>query len=70
MERKPAIPWVLLALDLLGTLLVAFGILGLTGVDFGRPVLATVAPGFVVLGAMLFLPFVAWIVRQARRRQR
>ena len=68
MAHKPAIPWVLLALDVLGTVLLAVGILGLTGVNFGHPVLTTVAPGFIVLGVLLFIPFIVWIVRTAQRK--
>ena len=66
MNRNSSIPWVLIALDAFGTVLVVIGILGLTGIDFGHPVLMTVAPGFVLLGVLLFVPFIAWIVRGAR----
>jgi hypothetical protein len=59
-------PPVLLALDVLGTLFVVLGILGLTGIDFGQQVLTTVAPGFIALGALLMVPLVVWVVRNAR----
>jgi hypothetical protein len=64
------LPWVLLALDFLGALLAAVGILALTGTDFGHPVLRTVAPGLIAIGAVLMAPIVVWAVRRAQARQR
>jgi hypothetical protein len=57
---------VFLALDVLGTALVVLGILGLTGTNFGKQVLTTLAPGFIVLGVLLMGPLVFWAVRSAR----
>ncbi|NIM68911.1 MAG: hypothetical protein GTN86_00220 [Xanthomonadales bacterium] len=61
------IPWLLIVLDGLGALLLVAGILGLVGVDFGYPVLRTVAPAFLVIGALLMAPLVVWVIRKARR---
>ena len=59
------VPYVLLALDILGTILMVLGVLGLTGVDIGLPVLATIGPFLLVLGILLMLPFLAWVIRTA-----
>ena len=56
----------LIALDALGTLLLAFGIMGLVGVDLGLPGITEAAPGLVVVGALLLVPMVVWVFRQAR----
>jgi hypothetical protein len=68
MSRKPAIPWVLIALDAFGTILVVLGVLGLTGVNFSQQVLTTVAPGFIAIGILLMVPLIVWIVLQVRNR--
>ena len=71
MTRQPMqLPWVLLALDFLGALLAAIGILALTGTDFGHPVLRTAAPGLITIGAILMVPMVVWAVRRAQARKR
>lgn len=62
--RKP-FPAVLIALDVLGTLLAVLGVLGLMGINFGKQVLTTAAPGFIAIGALLMIPFIAWAVRVA-----
>ena len=69
MNQAVSIPWVLIALDALGTVLVVMGILGLTGVNFGNPVLTTVAPGFIIIGVLLMIPFIVWVVRKAHSKK-
>ena len=59
------VPYLLLALDVLGTILMVLGVLGLTGVDIGLPVLATIGPFMLVLGIVLMLPFLLWVIRTA-----
>lgn len=68
MSRKTLqLPWVLLALDLLGSLLIVLGVLALTGTDFGQPVLETVAPGLIAIGCVLIAPLAVWAVRRSRQ---
>lgn len=63
---KLRIPVFYLVLDFIGVLFLALGGMALAGVDFGYPVLQRAAPGFIVLGLLLFVPLVVWIVRNAR----
>lgn len=67
-EGPPALPWVYLALDVIGALLIVVGVLAMTGIDFGHPVLRTVALPFIVIGVLLMLPLLAWAVSRHRRR--
>lgn len=67
-EGPPALPWVYLALDVVGALLIVVGVLAMTGIDFGYPVLRTVALPFIVIGVLLMLPLLAWAVSRHRRR--
>jgi hypothetical protein len=61
------VPPLLLTLDVFGALLIALGVLALTGNDFGHPVLVTAAPGLIALGAALMVPIVVWAVRRKSR---
>ncbi|MBT8062166.1 MAG: hypothetical protein HKO64_00335 [Xanthomonadales bacterium] len=65
-SSKPGLPWLFLALDIVGMVLLVVGILALTGVDFGHPVLKTVAPGFIALGLLLMVPIAVWAIRRGR----
>jgi len=71
MSRREPLPWSIwvLALDVIGAMLVAFGIIGLVGgvvpdwVEPGRVRALSIAS--IVIGALLTLPFVVTVVRQA-----
>lgn len=65
-KPERGLPWLYLALDLLGAVLLVVGILALTGIDFGQAVLRTVAPGFIALGVILMIPMVVWAVGRGR----
>jgi len=65
-EHQPSLPWFYLVLDIAGTLLVVVGVLALTGIDFGHPVLRTVAPGVIVIGLLLMAPIATWAIRRSR----
>lgn len=67
-DSKSGFPWLFLALDLVGMVLLVIGILALTGMDFGHPVLKTVAPGFIALGLLLMAPITWWAINRSRNR--
>jgi len=57
-----------LVLDGVGTVLFATGALAYLGMDFGHPVLQTVAPVLLGFGAALMAPLIVWVIRNARSR--
>ncbi len=61
-------PWVFLALDMFGALLVVVGILAAPGQDLGIGMLRTAAPGLIVIGVVLWVPMVVWAVQRGRAR--
>ena len=61
-----SLPWFLIALDGVGAILLVMGVLGLTGIDFGYPVLQKVAPVFLIIGVLLMAPLLVWVVRKAK----
>ena len=69
MNERPSLPWPLwmVALDVVGTLLVGFGLFGVfsTGVSAE---LKDLAIGAIIVGIMLMLPFFITIVRSAIER--
>ena len=65
-ENKHSLPWFYLVLDISGTVLLVVGVLALTGIDFGHPVLRTVAPGFIVVGLLLMVPIAIWAIRRSK----
>ena len=67
MARR-TLPWVLIALDGLGSALIVLGMLGMFEVDLGLPALPVIAPWLLVFGVLLALPFVAWLIGHARKR--
>ena len=69
MSRR-RVPLIAILLDVVGTVLLALGILPLAGVDFGHPVLVETAPALITLGVLLMLPLLAWAVRQGLGRRR
>ncbi len=69
MGKTRALPWAFLLYDLLGAALLAVGIMALTGIDFGYPVLIKVAPVLIVTGVLLMVPLIAWAVRGAQRKR-
>jgi hypothetical protein len=62
----------LLALDIVGTLLLAAGLYGLVSDDatLGGVDLVPLGPRLIILGAMLMAPLVIYIIRNARERPR
>jgi hypothetical protein len=66
------LPPALLALDIVGTLLLAAGLFGFSSDDatLGGVDLGPLAPRLVILGAMLMAPLVIYIIRNARERPR
>lgn len=70
MGERRALPWELFLYDLLGAALLAVGIMALTGIDFGYPVLPKVAPVLIVTGVLLMVPLIVWAVRGAQRERR
>ena len=46
--------------------MLVMGVLGLTGVDFGYPVLQKVAPVFLIVGVLLMAPLLVWVIRKAK----
>ena len=65
MNGKPGLPVFLIALDGLGSILLVLGVLGLLEVDIGLPVLATIWPFLLILGAGLMIPMIFWVIRKA-----
>ena len=71
MTRRDPLPWPpwVLALDVLGAVLIAFGIIGLVGgvvpesIDAG--LVRALSITAIVVGALLTLPFIVTVVRQA-----
>lgn len=63
--EKSSLPVVLLALDMLGAVLVGIGVAAIYGVDFGFPVLLTVAPILIGIGLGLMAPFLIFMIRKA-----
>ena len=61
------LPWRLVALDGVGTLLLVLGILGGVGVDTGLPFIAEAWPFLAALGTALMAPLILWVIRQARK---
>lgn len=61
-DRKLTLPWHLLALDLLGALLAAWGIYRVAGGEGGVI--------FIVVGFLLMAPFALHIINQAQGRAR
>ncbi len=57
-------PWFLVMLDAIGVVFLVVAVLAWSGVDFGYPVLREVAPGFLVIGILLMLPFLIWVIRK------
>lgn len=68
--QPPRLPWVLLALDAFGALLIVLGVLAMTGSDFGHAVLVEAAPGLIAIGVALMLPMLVWAVRRATADRR
>jgi hypothetical protein len=65
MSQKSSSFGLFLTLDGFGTLLLVVGVLGLTGTDFGQPVLTTLAPFLITAGIILMLPLIVWIVKKS-----
>ena len=63
-ERATEFPLFYILLDVAGMLFLLAGILPLAGMDFGYPVLRSVAPAFIGLGILLMVPLLAWILRR------
>ena len=69
-SKRPRRFPLLIALDVLGTLLLVAGLLGALDVDVGLPVLADAWPFLVVLGTGLMAPLLVGIVLAARHPDR
>ena len=71
MNERPSLPWPLwmIALDIVGTLLLAFGLYGLLG-GVGSEAFKGLAIASIIVGVMLMLPFFIAIVRTAIERSR
>lgn len=65
MSKLDGVPVFLLVLDGFGTILLILGVMGLTGVDIGLPVLQTIWPLLIILGLGLMAPLIVWIIRKA-----
>ena len=69
MNERPSLPWPLwmLALDVVGTLLLAFGLFGLFGTS-GADAFDGLAIAAAIVGVVLMLPFLVTTVRMVIRR--
>jgi len=65
MNKKTGLPVFLIALDGLGSIILVLGVLGLLKVDIGLPVLATIWPLLLIIGAALMAPMIVWVIRRA-----
>jgi hypothetical protein len=70
MNQKRGLPVFPIALDGLGSIVLVLGVLGLLEVDIGLPVLATIWPLLVIVGAALMVPMIAWVIRRALAEKR
>ena len=70
MNKKAGLPVFLIALDGLGSIVLVLGVLGLLEVDIGLPVLTTIWPLLLILGAALMVPMIFWVIRRALAEKR
>ena len=70
MTEKTGLPVFLIALDGLGSIILVLGILGMLEVDIGLPVLTSVWPLLVIIGAALMAPMIIWVMRRALAKKR
>jgi len=70
MRNRGTLPWPLwmLALDVVGSLILVLGLLGLFGVvapdSMDSEVVQSASISFVVIGTLLMLPFLVTVIRQ------
>ena len=69
MAKGFKIPVYLLALDGLGSILVALGIIGAVEMDIGLPALATIWPVLLAIGIGLMVPMILWAIKLARSKR-
>ena len=69
MNEPPSLPWPLwmIALDVVGTLLFAFGLFGLLSAD-GPAEFDGLAIAAIIVGVTLMLPFLVTLIRAAMSR--
>ena len=70
MNKKTGLPVFMIALDGLGSIILVLGVLGLLEVDIGLPVLATIWPLLLIIGAALMAPMIIWVIRRALAEKR